>query len=59
MGVVGHWLLAVVHLVLLLAQILHNSRISINAHTQRIFSSLKYLDGSKFYSMCADTPNKN
>ncbi len=44
MGVVGRWLLAVGCLVLLLAQILHNSRNSIDAHTQRFFSGLKYLD---------------
>jgi hypothetical protein len=36
-GVVGRWPLAVGRLVLLLARILHNSRNSINAHTQRIF----------------------
>ncbi len=36
-GVVGRWPLAVGRLMLLLAQILHNSRNSINAHTQHIF----------------------
>jgi hypothetical protein len=46
-GVVGRWPLAVGCLVLLLARILHNSRNSINVHTQRIFSRLKYLDRSK------------
>jgi hypothetical protein len=51
-------LLAVDRSVLLLARILHNSRNSINAHTQSIFSGLKYLDRSKFYSVCPDTPNK-
>ncbi len=34
---VGRWPLAVGHLVLLLARILHNSRNSINVHTHRIF----------------------
>jgi hypothetical protein len=57
-GVVGCWPLAVGRSVLLLEQILHNSRNSINAHIQRIFSGLKYLDRSKFYSGCSDTPNK-
>jgi hypothetical protein len=57
-GVVGHWPLAIGCLVLLLAQIIHNSRNSINVNTQRIFSGLKYLDQSKFYSGCPDTPNK-
>jgi hypothetical protein len=55
---VGRWLLAVVRLVLLLAQILHNCRNSINVHTQHIFSSLKYLDRSKIYSACPDMLNK-
>ncbi len=36
-GTVGHWPLAIGCLVLLLARILHNSRNSINAHTQSIF----------------------
>jgi hypothetical protein len=36
-GVGGRWRLAVGRLVLSLARILHNSRNSINAHTQRIF----------------------
>ncbi len=36
-GVVGRWPLAVGCSVLSLARILHNSRNSINAHTQRIF----------------------
>ncbi len=58
MGVVGRWPLAVGCSVLLLARILHCSRNSVNAHTQRIFSGLKYLDRSKFYSGCVDTPNK-
>ncbi len=58
MGVVGRWPLAVGCLVLLLARILHNSRNSINVHTQRIFSGLKYLDRSKIYLSCPDMPNK-
>ncbi len=36
-GVVGRWPLTVGRSVLSLAQILHNSRNSINVHTQRIF----------------------
>jgi hypothetical protein len=36
-GVVGRWPLAIGPSVLSLARILHNSRNSINAHTQRIF----------------------
>ncbi len=56
--VVGRWPLVVGCLVLSLAQILHISRNSINAHTQLIFFGLKYLDRSKFYSGCPDTPNK-
>ncbi len=58
MGVVGHWPLAVGHSVLLLAQILHNSRNSKNVRTQRIFSGLKYSDRSKIYSACPDMLNK-
>ncbi len=57
-GVVGRWPLAVGHLVLLLARVLHKSRNSINVHTQRIFSGLKYLDRSKFYSLCLDIANE-
>jgi hypothetical protein len=44
--------------VLSLTRILHNSRNSINVHTQCIFSGLKYLDRSKIYSACPDMPNK-
>ncbi len=55
---VGRWPLAVGRSVLLLARILHNNRNSINAHTQSIFFGLKYLDQSKFYSVCPDTLNK-
>ncbi len=58
MGVDGRWPLAIGRLVLLLAQILHNSRNSINVHTQRIFYGLKYLDRSKIYLACLDMPNK-
>jgi hypothetical protein len=57
-GVVGRWPLTVGRLVLSLAQILNNSRNSINVHNQRIFSGLKYLDRSKIYSACPDMPNK-
>ncbi len=57
-GVVSHWPLAIGCLVLLLARILHNSRNSINVHTQRIFSGLKYLDWSKTYSACPVMLNK-
>jgi hypothetical protein len=57
-GVVGRWPLAVGRSVLLLARILHNSRNSINVHTQRIFFGLKYIDRSKIYSACPDMPNK-
>jgi hypothetical protein len=45
-GVVGCWPLAIGPSALSLARILHNSRNSINVHTQHIFSSLKYLDWS-------------
>ncbi len=55
---IGHWPLAVGCLGLLLARILHNSRNSIHVHTHVFFSGLKYLDWSKFYSGCPDTPNK-
>jgi hypothetical protein len=55
---VGRWPLTVGCLVLLLARIEHNSRNSIHAHTQHIFSGLKYLDWSKIYSACLDMLNK-
>ncbi len=58
-GVVGRWPLAVGRLVLSLARILHNSRNSINVHTQRIFFRSKILfRPSKFYSLCPDIANK-
>jgi hypothetical protein len=42
-GVVGRWLLAVGRLVLSLARILHDSRNSLNVHTQHIFFRSKIL----------------